>query len=54
LLTRTGGSQKSFTPTIIRDKDEIFLSHTFERKGLYDVDINIDNNLISTYVIKVR
>ncbi|HDZ06989.1 hypothetical protein LCGC14_0051810 [marine sediment metagenome] len=54
LLLNRGGGQKGSSPTIIRKANEISLIQNFEKKGLYDVHVSTDNNLIATYVVKVK
>ncbi|WP_282074527.1 transglutaminase domain-containing protein [Maribacter aquivivus] len=54
LLLNKGGSQKNGNPNIIKKEGEISLVQNFEKKGLYDVHISVEDQLISTYVIKVK
>lgn len=54
LFLNTGGNQKNGNPNIIRKEGEISLVQHFEKKGLYDVHISIEDQLIATYVIKVK
>lgn len=54
LSLNRGGIQKESNPTIIRNANEISLVQNFEKKGLYDVHVSTDNNLIATYVVKVK
>lgn len=54
LFINKGGIQKSTNANTSRNKDEIRLTQTFEKKGLYDVHISAADELIATYVIKVK
>ncbi|MEP2238829.1 MAG: transglutaminase domain-containing protein [Maribacter sp.] len=54
LLLNKGGSQKTGNPNVIMKSNEVSLIQTFEKKGLYDVHISVDEQLIATYVIKVK
>lgn len=54
LLLNKGGSQKNGNPNIIKKEGKISLVQNFEKKGLYDVHISVENQLIATYVIKVK
>lgn len=54
LFLNTGGNQKNGNPNIIRKEGEINLVQHFERKGMYDVHISVEDQLIATYVIKVK
>ncbi|WP_299321151.1 transglutaminase domain-containing protein [uncultured Maribacter sp.] len=54
LLLNKGGSQKNGNPNIIKKEGKISLVQNFEKKGLYDVHISVEEQLIATYVIKVK
>lgn len=54
LFINKGGIQKSTNANTSRNKDEIRVTQTFEKKGLYDVHISAADELIATYVIKVK
>lgn len=54
LLLNKGGSKKIGDANIIKKQAEISLVQKFEKKGLYDVHISVDDQLIATYVIKVK
>ncbi|MDO6471327.1 transglutaminase domain-containing protein [Maribacter sp. 1_MG-2023] len=54
LLLNKGGSQKNGNPNIIKKEGKINLVQHFEKKGLYDVHISVEDQLIATYVIKVK
>ncbi|MEH6746433.1 MAG: transglutaminase domain-containing protein [Maribacter arcticus] len=54
LLINTGGRQKTIQPNILRNQDEISLLHRFQKTGLHDVHILVDEDFVVTYVIKVK
>ena len=54
LLINTGGRQKTIQPNILRNLNKISLLYRFEKTGLHDVHILIDDDLIATYVVKVK
>ncbi|WP_405399227.1 transglutaminase domain-containing protein [Maribacter sp. Asnod2-G09] len=54
LLLNKGGNQKNGNPNTIKKEGEINLVQHFEKKGLYDVHISVEDQLIATYVIKVK
>ncbi|MDF4202086.1 transglutaminase domain-containing protein [Maribacter sp. SA7] len=54
LLLNKGSSQKIGNPNMIMNSNEVILEQTFEKKGLYDVHISVGEQLIATYVIKVK
>jgi len=54
LLLNKGGHEKILRPHVFQKGDEISMVQTFEKKGLYDVHISIEDKLITTYVIKVK
>lgn len=54
LLMNRGSGQKIANSNIQRNKTEISLCQIFKKKGLYDVHISAESNLIATYVIKVK
>jgi hypothetical protein len=54
LLINTGGRQKTIQPNILRNQNLISLVHRFERTGLHDVHIIVDDEFLVTYVVKVR
>ncbi|TDT46984.1 hypothetical protein CLV90_1051 [Maribacter spongiicola] len=54
LLLNKGGSQKNGSPIVTKKEYEISLAQQFEKKGFYDVHIAVGEQLIATYVIKVK
>ena len=54
LLLHKGGVKKLSNPHILRNDNEISIVQKFEKKGLYDVHISVENELIATYVVKVK
>ncbi|WP_291959986.1 transglutaminase domain-containing protein [Maribacter sp.] len=54
LLFNRGGNQRKADPVVHRKANEISLVQLFEKKGLYDVHISVNEQLIATYVIKVK
>ncbi|WP_339628442.1 transglutaminase domain-containing protein [uncultured Maribacter sp.] len=54
LLINNGGRQKPIQPNTIRNQNKISLIYRFEKIGLHDVHILVDDDLISTYVVKVK
>ncbi|WP_159439001.1 transglutaminase domain-containing protein [Maribacter ulvicola] len=54
LLLNKGGSQKNGSPIVTKKKNKINLEQNFKKKGLYDVHITVDKQLVATYVIKVK
>jgi len=54
LLLNKGGSEKNGNTIINREENEVHLEQKFDKKGLYDVHISVENQLIATYVIKVK
>ncbi len=54
LQINIGSRQKIIQPKILRNQNEISLVHRFEKKGLHDVHILIDDELVVTYVVKVK
>jgi hypothetical protein len=54
LQINTGGRQKTFQPNILRNQNEIRLLHQFEKTGLHDVHILLEDNFVVTYVVKVK
>ncbi|MDP5062330.1 MAG: hypothetical protein NWP64_10465 [Maribacter sp.] len=54
LFLNTRGNQKNGNPNIIRKEGVMTLVQHFEKKGVYDVHISVEDQLIATYVIKVK
>jgi hypothetical protein len=51
----SGTNCRTVKPIIIRLKEDLLeIKYNFKNQGLYDVHFKIDNNVIFTYVIKVK
>lgn len=51
---KSGSSSKKITPIFQKHDNAYVLSHTFEKTGHFDVHIAVNDNLIATYVIRVK
>lgn len=54
LVMNNGGKNKTVEPPITRNQNEITVQHTFDKKGLYDVHIQVEDTYVATYVVRVR
>ncbi len=54
LVLNRGGSDKKVLPTVSLNQNECVLEYAFERRGLYDVHIQVEGILIATYVVRVK
>ncbi len=54
LVVNRGGSDQIIQPGITRDKNNLTLDHSFEKTGLYDVHIMVDDVYAATYVVRVK
>ncbi len=54
LVLNNGGNDKIVQPNIIDQQNNIVLRHGFMKKGLYDVHIKKGDELIATYVVRVK
>jgi len=54
LILNNGGSDRALQPKVTRNQNNYILQHTFEKSGNYDVHIKIDDEIIVTYVVKVK
>ena len=54
LQISAGGRQKTIQPNILRNQNEIRLLHHFEKTGVHDVHILVDDNFVATYVVIVK
>lgn len=54
LVLNSGGGNKVVRPQITRNQNKITLEHTFEKTGLYDVHIQVENSFVATYVVRVK
>lgn len=54
LLLNNGGSDKSVRPKVTLDQNECRLKHSFDRAGTYDVHITVNDDIVATYVVKVK
>lgn len=54
LVLNTGGSDRIITPKSSFAPKRYIVDHTFEKTGLYDVHITIEDTLIATYVVRVK
>ena len=54
LVVNRGGSDQIIQPVITRDKNNLTLDHSFEKTGLYDVHIKVDDVYAATYVVRVK
>ena len=55
LTWNSGGRDFEVQPKItVLSDNKVLLEHTFERTGLYDTHIKVAENLIATYVVRVR
>lgn len=51
----SGSNSQTVKPTIIPLQENLFeLKYIFKNQGLYDVHFKIDNNVVLTYVVKVK
>ncbi len=54
LVLSTGSSTKHIEPKVLRDRNLYTLEHTFNKSGKYDVHLKVDDDLIATYVVRVK
>lgn len=54
LILNNGGNDRKIIPTVRLNQNECILEYIFEKTGLYDVHIQIEEVLIATYVLKVK
>ncbi len=54
LILNTGGANRKVQSKVTSDQEECILEYTFDRIGLYDVHIQYENDIIATYVVKVK
>lgn len=54
LLLVNNGVTKSAQPKISRYQDEYSLEYSFDKSGLYDVHIQMNDTIVATYVVKVK
>lgn len=54
LVLNTGGNDRIVTPKSSLTPKKCVLEYTFEKTGLYDVHLKIDDALVATYVIRVK
>lgn len=54
LVLNKGGSDKIVQPVIMRTQNGYTLQYAFDKTGLYDVHIQMEEELIATYVLSVK
>jgi len=54
LVLKNGNSSESVRPLVEQNKNSYELQHSFEKSGSYDVHVKVNDNLIATYVIRVK
>lgn len=54
LVLNRGVSNKVVQPQITQNQNNITIQHTFGKTGLYDVHIQLDNEYVATYVVRVK
>lgn len=54
LLLNNGSSDKSVQPKVSLNQQECYFKHSFDKTGIYDVHIKVDDAIIATYVVKVK
>ncbi len=54
LVLNTGGNDRTVAPKSSLVPKKCILDYTFEKTGLYDVHIKIEDTLVATYVVRVK
>ena len=54
LVLNNGASSTIVTPGIKREQNNYVIRHAFEKPGKYDVHLQVNDTLITTYVVKVK
>ena len=54
MLLKNGNSSEKVRPEIAVHQNKYVLKHTFEKLGLYDVHIQVDEEIVATYVVRVK
>lgn len=54
LLVNNGNNNKSVLPNVELNQNECRLKHSFDKLGTYDVHIQVEDEIVATYVVKVK
>ncbi|MFS4456448.1 transglutaminase domain-containing protein [Maribacter sp. 2304DJ31-5] len=54
LLLNNGSSDKTVRPEVTRHQEEYIFQHSFDKAGLYDLHILVNDTIIATYVVRVK
>lgn len=54
LLLSNGISNKSVLPIVTQDQNKCRLNYAFDMTGTYDVHVKVNDDIIATYVVRVR
>jgi len=54
LVIAEGTSFREVKPSVSRNENEIVLEHRFSKTGKFDVHIKVEDDLIATYVVRVK
>lgn len=54
MFLKNGNSSEKVRPEIAVQQNKYVLKHTFEKLGLYDVHIQVDEEIVATYVVRVK